>query len=73
MPHSGNFIVSKKIAKNIENKETNKACRAPKNNGKSKYFIKFPINIMCNAQKSAHKITKPSPNLTVAFEKSLNK
>ena len=44
-----------------------------KNNGKSKDLAKFPIKIICKAQKSAHNITKLSPNLIVASEKSLNK
>ena len=77
IPYFNNFI--KKIpnldslAKINEKKETIKACSAPKNKGKLKFLIKFPINIMCKAQKRAHKITKPSPNLIAASEKSLNK
>ena len=66
-------IVSKSSAKIIEKNETPKACRAPKNKGKLKFLIKFPINIICKLQKRAHNITKLSPNLTVAFEKLLNK
>ena len=66
-------MVSKNIAKINENKATTRACNEPKNNGKLKYLIKFPINIICKAQKIAHNITRPSPNLIVASEKSLNK
>ena len=43
------------------------------NNGKLKFRMKYPINIICKAQKKAQSITKLSPNLTVAFEKSLKK
>ena len=66
-------MVSKFIAKINEMTETIKACRAPKNKGKLKTLIKFPINIICKLQKRAHSITKLSPNLTVAFEKSLKR
>ena len=66
-------IVNNSLVQISEKKETTKACSAPKNKGKLKFLIKFPINIICKAQKSAHNITKLSPNLIVASEKSLNK
>lgn len=66
-------IVSNEKAKIVEKNETIKACRAPKNKGKSKFLIKYPINIICKLQKKAQRITKPSPNRTEAFEKSLKK
>ena len=69
----GIVIVSKNNAKIIEINETTNACNAPKNRGKLKILIKLPINIMCKLQNRAQSITRLSPNLTVASEKSLKR
>ena len=41
-----NETVSKINAKKNEKKETTSACKEPKNNGRLKIFINFPINII---------------------------
>ena len=61
------------MQKIIEKNATTKACSAPKNKGKSKFLIKFPINIMCKLQNKAQSITRLSPNRIVASEKSLKR
>ena len=40
---------------------------------KLKTLIKFPINIICKLQKKAQSITRLSPSLIVALDKSLKK